>query len=739
MSRYRKEHHGTSVLEAIETLSDLADLDLEQEKNVEIPTPDLNVTPEGGVERTIEWLHKADQDAQVHTIKNLFNVILTYLKKNYQQEASYITSEKVNDGIESIMVVVGEAAKKFDRLVSLRKGTCKVSVTELEEYKQLQKFYLKRIERQIDQKVLGRWILGLTQATILPKRPKEVSLRKRVTSNHVFMDLDTVKKDTEYELLLLRKEDGSRFFNPKLLKNIKLICDFGEGLAADKHGDPLQKVKLWQDRLAHASARELLDSIGLFVDRYFHHAIKRKDKDFVGLLKKALMALMLAANPKHLFENEPRKCCFEYFSDFQFYLRHTLMTPDYQKWLTYPPKAHNRYANSLLELTHAMCQSLFQNLRGVQEMLYQVDDLIHQARDEMKGKSAEFLSDRLAFNYQAMQKLLKHHSKGPLVKVIELLEESGYPTFDSLVQKNIPNHWFTLYPEGERVAHLRIPSPTHQRVIQEALVTGEFKGFLHGYGRRGAKRRHLLINLQDRTSWKGHARAKALEKLQGAQAFEKHLSVVTLGMDTDFYHQLNDYAGSLSTNDFIEQFYEHLNGEASGYLFPAELRQEIFPKYIQKSMALIHETFFHDQKEMSPADKRSFITLFHGLLVLKCIDFYKPESFSLTCKDGVDTGSVFSGFLFAFLKLINRKNLSEFDLEYMHLMLFGPAIAIRERLVLPADFHRLVEALKVVEKVQKKIGKDKFKDHIQKKLSSLFHMPILSSRIGLPSLDTTHQ
>ena len=54
-----------------------------------------------------------------------------------------------------------------------------------------------------------------------------------------------------------------------------------------------------------------------------------RGREIVKNINKAVMALMLAANTRHLLRSFSGKSCYQYFSDFLFYLRETLSCPDY--------------------------------------------------------------------------------------------------------------------------------------------------------------------------------------------------------------------------------------------------------------------------------------------------------------------------------------------------------------------------------------------------------------------------
>ena len=161
--------------------------------------------------KTVHWLEE-NHDNTVDIVKNTFKTILSYLRHYYNKEYGYSNDAKTIEGIKTIMVLVGEAAKKLDRYTTIFKDKELGSVTRLREYKQLQDFYHKKINRQIDQGVLSKWILALAAPHVEgQKLGKGVPIGtpgifdREVDSTHVFVDIDSVKKDAEYELLFLQK------------------------------------------------------------------------------------------------------------------------------------------------------------------------------------------------------------------------------------------------------------------------------------------------------------------------------------------------------------------------------------------------------------------------------------------------------------------------------------------------------------------------------------------------------
>lgn len=737
-NRKHEEQGHLSILDAVETLSSIVDIEFEREVEVankeEIKEQDALVTV-----HTMHWLESEDRQHTVKHIKETFHVVHDYLRDFYEHEYSYVSKPKVMEGVKTIMVLVGEAAQKLDRFTTLFKETKEKSVRNLREYKDLQEFYLTRIARKIDEGILGKWILELTKGTMERRRAQtELKAKPLMSVKHVFIDMESVKNDTEYELFFLRKEDGSRFFNPRLIRNIKLTADFGQKIRAKKVQDPIEHVNVWHDHMIHVAARNILHSQGNLLDRFFHEAKRSWRRELASELYKAVVALMMCGCQKNLLSNAPTKSCTEYFIDFQHFLRKVFKTREYQRFLVYPPKKSSKMAHILMDLTHGLSRALFTRVKGYQQLV-PVFEQVHEQASKMQSsehkkaaKDSKTIWSKLAGDYAALTKLMKSHPNGPLVKVLDILEKGTYHVFDPIGQLNLPSQMYSLFIGEQRIANLHIPTPTKQGFIHQADIVDEFKGFLRSYNRGQFKRKHLLFNYQDRTSWKEHIRSVGIEQIANQRLFSKNLTVVSLPKDTDFYLQIAPYQEDHHADLFIEHFKENLSDENCGFVFPVQLEKKLFPKFIDKLINGIHQVFFSGRNVMSVKARLDFIEIFYLLLQLKILEIEQPATFSMTCKDGIDIGGTASAKLFAFLKVINNKKMTDHDYVEFCSSLFMPGILSRERIIHSERFGRMITALKRVEATKHEMGVKKFTNTFDESIGKLFKTPILHAEVVFP-------
>lgn len=735
-----RSHHSLSIVEAVETLSNIADLEFDREVGI-AHKHEMIISNEKVAYKTVHWLHKTDTASTVNTVnlvRETFRLVLHYLRQFYQQEYPQVTDAKTLEGIKTVMILVGEAAKKLDRYTHLFHQT--QSVRDFKEYRQLQEFYRNKIAKKVDQGVVNQKFNEL--AHVKPDKgmrfkaaPKKTD--KLTETKHLFINLETVKKDTEYELFFIRKEDGSRFFSSRLLRNMKLVCDFGTYFGERKELDPLEQIKQWYDRCVHTCAREIMKSLGSRLDHFFQDLRSVKNQELVEVLNKALLALMFSSHSRNLLRHHPVKSCAEYFEDFQKFLRECLQTTIYQKWMKIPPKKNNQLAFDLIEIVQTLCRALYVNLQGLEEVKPHIQNLIHEAhtisRDQEEGAARENkIWGRLASDYESMTKLIKHHSNGPLLKILQILQESRFYAFDPLSHYNLPHQLFDLFNNSQHHTFLRLPAPIYQEFINKAVLNEEFQAFIRLSSQGDLLRKHLLINLQDRTTWREYARCIAIESFQDQPEAGKALTVITLTTNTDFYHQLHPYHQINHADLFKEQFKEFLLDDHSGYFFPPAINKQELSTFIERSFEVVHRLFFSSKNVLTRENRLDFIEIFYLLLQLKLIEWIQPNTISLTCKDGIDVGEAYNVGLFAFLKLINGEEWTEADWLHVNFMLYAPALLIRERLMLPERFNRMLSVVKLMENISDEQGASNFAKLVQQEFKKLFSTPIAQSKLFLP-------
>jgi hypothetical protein len=707
----QKTKETIDVQDAMDNLAAIVSIDIKNPPPLGIIKKHRIVTTEEEFgSDTVEWLSAEGSQTILEILDSTYRAIHAHLLKLFESPEMNWENEKSRKGIAAMMTLVGESVEKMDAFLTLRLGKKpEKSVADREDFKSLQKFYSRQFVSKFSEGVEG-------EGAWAEEWENNEQAKLLDISNTGLKDLETVKRDDEYELFYVRNEDGKPYFNTELLKNIKLICDFDlEGESFEE--DPLLKVRSMQDRDLHASAAQILGECHLAINDYYKIARKLEENELGKALGMAIIALFIAANPRYLVQNTMGKSCLQYFDDFHRFLRRAIKTSEYQKLIAYPPDSSDKISHLLLYLVHALSKSFFERVGGVK---MESIGLIHRAMrrgEEIKQKEKQHLLkgdtvwNQFLLDDEKFRTLLAKFPNGPLFKILDLIreeqEEDAIIPFDPIGQENLPSRIFEVQRKGKKIDVLRIPSPTRQSLIHKVEVVDEFRGFLRSLTQESPVRKHLMINLQDRTSWKEYSRSRALETLQMNAEFNHQLIVLTVPKDTDFYHQNNEYLNLNKAEDFLKVFASQLaNPEECGYFLPQQLKKTELTRFTEMALPLIHENFFHSKNTLTRRNREDFIEIFYQFLILKCIDILEPNSISFTCKDAIDTGAASNGTFYGFIKLLTGDFSAKEEQDFLRWLFYTPALFIRERAIQPGCLNRSISVLEKVDIEMKERGKE---------------------------------
>ncbi len=692
----RKGQEEISVMEAVDNLSHMAEIDLTA------PIKGLNVQEltEEQISEQMQTLSWHDPEYFVYNrerVKDTLTAVFKYLKSLHEKDKGQLRDIDTQKAIQAIILLVNEAAEKLDKYTEMFKGPQKAgSVKELKEFKDLMHFYQTKVFQryqtipETEEKWKDEWGTE-TEEELLDIKRKGLK------------DLETVRRDNEYELFFITKEDGRPFFHRNLLRHIRLVGQFDELMIDSTEEDPFLRIKVMQDRDLHHAAQHILHVASPYVDDFCKEALKHRDMEFAACISKSLMALMLASNPRNLMQNSAGKSAISYYADFHFYLRQALASKEYNRFVSFPPSHSERFFNALINLTHVLCTSFFLRVGSRRDMVGFIHHLIERGGKGsiVRSQTSSPLSvwNQLLDSDQEIRHLLKQFPNGPLMKTVDAFrEEVEIAGFDPVAQENISCQLFTIVNDDMHISCVRIPSPTGQTVINKASVIEEFMGFLRSLSAHGRGQRHLLVNLQDRTSWQEHARCVAIEEIQKSAEFADSTAIVTLAKNTDFYWQSSHYLHVNEADAFIQQFKEQIASEEQcGFHFPQGINKEELMAFADKTMPLIHREFFGSKPTLLRKNRLDFIEIFYNLFVLKIIELYKPDTLSFTCKDGVDTSAAASAELYAFLRLMNDGPAwKKEEKDFLLWMIYSAALTVRERAIDIQRFNRLVSSMETV-------------------------------------------
>lgn len=694
---HRKKVEELSVIDAVDNLTHMAEIDISATKEEAEEAVELTDEQISQRLQTLSWQDPEYFVYNRERIKETFLVIQNYFKQIYEKEKGQLRDAATQRGLQAIMILAAEAAEKMDQYTQMVTGAKKEEkIVNLKEYQELQQYYQTKIvhkfQSYIDMKEgwPDEWGQATEGAVIDAQRQ---GLR----------DLDTVRQDKEYELFMVRKEDGKPFFNKDLLRHLRLVGEFDEIFTHTTDEDPFLRIKIIQDRDLHESAKDILHQAAPHIDDYYKESLRYKEVDFVSCINKAIMALMLAANPRNLIQNTASKNCTRYFADFHFYLRKALSSQEYRKYITHPPDSAHRFFHVLLHLTHALSTAFFMRQASRKEMVGFIRHLIDEGAKGSNTKQATHspvsIWNNLADEDEHIRYTLKKFPNGPLMKAIGVFRgDQQLEGFDPFAQENLPSQLYTLVNDQMHLTCLRMPCPLRQEYIGKAEFAEEFFAFLRSLALEKREQRHLLINLQDRTSWQEHARCLCLEDLQKKGEFANSLIVATLPRSGDFYHQQGSYINLNDANDFIAAFKEQIaSGEQCGYFLSGVIHSKEIQAFAADAMKMIHHLFFGNKADLIRKNRMDFIEIFYLFLVLKIIDVCKPDTISFTCKDGIDTGAVFAAEFYAFMKMMNRhKSWDKGEQNFISYLLYASALILRDRAIDNQHLNRMLSAMTVI-------------------------------------------
>lgn len=656
-----KDIKPLSLAEAVENLTALAGLDLDHPPRLGI-VREKRITTDEGETGAVFWLSGEGSENLLELMDATYRAVYLHLLRMCEDAEHKWDNPTERKGIEGLMALVGESAARLERYLELWVGgKQKGAVTERVEFQELVHIYKNSVLRK--------------QKGTMPSR--EVR------------DLAGVLSDREYELFFIRNESGEPYYTPEVLQEVQIICDLG---GADFEEDPLLRVRSMLDRDLQATAGQILRMCEREIREFYRLGRKQAGHALADAVGKALIALHLAANPRHLIQNTSGKSAMEYFRDFHTYLRAALRSDEYHHLVVYQPEKGDKLALLLMQLSHSLCFALFERPGGIkQEGIGLLHRTMRKGSLPLKGDT---LWNQMAIQDEELRSYLAKFPSGPLFKILDLVRHEEETPFDPFGQENYPSLLFSM--KDRRV--LRIPCPTRQEMIQRAEIVEDFRGFLRALQER--KESHLLVNLQDRTSWREFARCQSLEALQRSAEFTDAFHLLTLTKGTDFYYQSHQYEKMDSAPEFCALFCAQLKGgEASGYLFPAPCRGKEFEAFCKEMITRVHEAIFDSRAKLTREERQEFIEIAYLFLTLKVWELTRAQSISFTCKDALDTGAVESAVLYGFLKVLAGGFASAEEADQFRFLAYGPALLHRERAV---DSERLFRALPMLERLYAK-------------------------------------
>lgn len=679
-----------SILEAVDNLSSMAELDIEELK------VDTQTDQEEGLRvTTSRWLDPKSEERTLDSVKNTFKTVHKYLKHIYTKGHSELKDIDMQKGVQSILALATEAADKVDRCSSIfSHGKKRESIRESKEFKELEEFYQKKILKRFQE------VLESEEAWKEEWEGEEnvLDIERRGLKN-----LETVTRDHDYELFYITKEDGSKFYNKNLIRHIRLVADFDQIIGELQGEDPLVRVRVVLDKEAMLSAKTIFKMTQSQVNSWLKGAKHHRDAPLVSDLHKTLMALILSTNPRNLIGQTMGKSCLGYFEDFQKYLRELVEHVDYKAIIDNPPDDVDHFFHRMTTLIHTLSFHFFIHAIDQNDAFTFYHRIVegHYKKDKDRTSHRNSLSfwNQILDDHEALYSELKQYPSGPLFKVLDILHDQDQElVFDPYLAQARSRALYDVHYLKNVATCMKLPAPLRQKEINKARILDEFRSALRHLADRKLEQKVLMINLQDRTSWQEFARCKALEDFRMNAEFKKYLYYVNLPKNTDFYLQSDLYIQNGDAKEFKQQLFEQVSsGSECGFCFPSNFKQEAINKFAKEIINKIHKEFFLGKGQLSRKNRLDFIEIFYFFFLLKVIDYEQPDYIAFTCKDGVDVSATASAGFYGFIKLLGKEQeWKEEEMDFFKTMLFTPALFLRERVVDIQRLSRTVSMLSVI-------------------------------------------
>ncbi|MEI8329201.1 MAG: hypothetical protein WCG14_04300, partial [Chlamydiia bacterium] len=470
-----------NVRDVMDVLSELSEIDVVLEMQKGKRSEDALVTS--------RWLNPDQVKENEEVVKSIFRMVYDFLANLADRDPARLKEPLFAKGVYALMGFVFEAVEKINKYTLLFKhGTDVKTVLDLREYRDLHEFYASAVAfllppaAGLEDQWEDNWGIkseGLTDI-------RGMCLR----------NISQVQSDQQYELLYILNENGQPFYDYEVLRHSSMLYDV-EGILVEPVGDTLfQKIEMIQDRECHHRAVYILKSSHYMLDEFFAEAFKYKESFFIVSLIKAVMALMLSANPRNLKQTSlSGKTSYDYFFNFQHYLRQALESQEYQKLIMASSDSRPFYA-TLYVLVHKWCALYFTCDIDHKEMSGIVRRLVSEGGDlvEQDEGDAPSIWSGLRREDRGLRHALAKYPSGAIHKLAEVFESrQNVKGFDPLSQQYVPEQLFVVQCKQKSVVVLRMPCSIHQQVIQKAVLVKEFEGFIRGKGCRLTGERLKLI------------------------------------------------------------------------------------------------------------------------------------------------------------------------------------------------------------------------------------------------------
>lgn len=234
--------------------------------------------------------------------------------------------------------------------------------------------------------------------------------------------------------------------------------------------------------------------------------------------------------------------------------------------------------------------------------------------------------------------------------------------------------------------------------VTSAEIAPEFNNFLMSYQQQGKK--HLYINLMDRTLNSEKLRSNTIEHLMDNEGLRGAIQVVTLDKDSAFYHQAGAFANCSLAEPFKTAFMERMfeSSPDSCFFWPAELNSDEWQDWCKEIINETHDTYFASRDHLTTQERKDFIELTYLRIIKELLANGDFDSCNISCKNCVDRGASELALLYTDTLMKQNSPLDFTQKQKIAALTFGPALMERSRLPQSYRTSRLTTALSALQR-----------------------------------------
>ncbi|MCB1213117.1 MAG: hypothetical protein KDK40_02355, partial [Chlamydiia bacterium] len=417
-------------------------VDSYRDHNEVLEPSESSLPPHECYDELIKAIRDNDRTGIKKLIKELIGIIQTHFRQEAKNDQLFLNQE-TSEGMKSIMALVSDSVELFDHILYKDQ---KRSITQWKEFKNLRKIYKERFSYG-KELPYSKYLLELTQQIFQKDLSKHTSPIPEESIKHVAINMENIQKDYEYELLYMRKDNGTKFYDSTLVKNMRLIYGFQDYFYENSSESASHRVLEYRDTHYQLYAHELLSNIQPELAKYMRTGMKNSHSHLVKVLNCALFALHLAGNKYNTLVFQPIKHATKYFEEFLYYFRDALTSEEYRKIQTYSDTSRNKTYSACDRLIRTILSHLFDSqshlacFHGLLDMLYQSEADSEESIKLTKNASQYTLWEGLSAKLKILKSAFKSSSPYTIHQFLASLNEEKALAFDPWLQGNLPCKW----------------------------------------------------------------------------------------------------------------------------------------------------------------------------------------------------------------------------------------------------------------------------------------------------------